>query len=50
MQNPQTIGRHNRDVQVDETLFFHRKNHVRCLVKQVWLVGGICTTPSYDFF
>ena len=50
MQNPQRISEHNRDAQVDETLIFRRKTHVGRLVKQVWLVGGICTTPPYDFF
>ena len=50
MQNPQKIGGHNRDVQVDETLIFHRKNHVGSLVKQIYLIGSICTTPPYDSF
>ena len=50
IQNPQRICGHNRDFQVDETLIFRRKNHVGRLVKQVWLVEGICTTPLYDFF
>ena len=36
MQNPQKIGGHNRDVQVDETLIFRRKNHVGSLVKQIY--------------
>ena len=49
-RNPQRIDGYNRDVQVDEILIFRRKNHVGRLVKQVWLVGGICTTPPYDFF
>ena len=49
INNAQKIGGANKIVQIDETLVFRRKYNVGRLLRQIWLVGGVCPEDSSLF-
>ena len=49
ISNAQKIGGANKIVQIDETLVFKRKYNVGILLRQIWLVGGVCPEDSTLF-
>ena len=40
--NPIIIGGPNTTVEIDESMFSHRKNQVGLVLPQQWMFGGLC--------
>lgn len=49
LANPRIIGGPNTTVEIDESLFSRRKNHVGRVFPQEWVFGGICRETRESF-